>query len=691
MRKFLPLVLVLLVSGCVQVDSIISGITGPQKAPVDGIEIKEFSASPQEQYSGRRVRLSVTVENTGNYPSQALVCLIGENFRQGSSEKDYRYGFWLTSDELCKKTRTLNAFDPVQNIPGGTSIVKWTVTAPFVQPGMRVTDTFTARVFFRYRTSATASIPVVSEIERLAASERGESLPVFEYTQTKGPLKIEMKLSPETLIGFEDGASGNLVITVRNTGPGTVFSPDVKLKEEYPEIREDDLNKVRLEVSASEGVDLKCDYTGDLELFNNELTVSCDVSTKRVSTMAKFPVYVTVDYGYYVDAPVSVSVVSRPGAAPELPPEREEKPKPEFYSFNVEGGKIKKIDGSSFTEKDFLLTVRDTARFWYHAKEAASECLDKTGEKFFNCIYKNVPPMKTLVFYVTASGEDKLKMTDVPKVNGNYYKFDLYPDRMALDKPVSDGIVVLPYRKIDGGRSGTYIDNKAPVTLNSGTKFYLDVADPFFGGGGKKPVTISFEYELEKKIGENQRVVRSGTAELTLNFREKEYSQEFEIKPGERVTKKFAEGEELSIDRDSIDFEGSCTLSVKSVNNEPTVTVKCGGGLVDVNYYERPALKLETGKEAVVGYNILGVKGNLIDGLEYNSAEGEFYPCAVSKNEVDGININNIRQIPDSKKLTIKIKRLEDCGENCYRYRVWVELFPDLNEDIAESCLTSNR
>ena len=302
--------------------------------------------------------------------------------------------------------------------------------------------------------------------------------------------------------------------------------------------------------------------------------------------------------------------------------------------------------------------------------------------------------MKTLVFYVTASGKDVLRMTDVPKVNG--YKFDLYPEKMVVDEPVSDGVTVLPYRNIGSRRDGTYIDNKAPITLDSGTKFYLDVADPFFTGGEKRPVTISFKYELEKKIGDNQRVVNSGTAELTLNFREKEYSREFEIEPGETVTKNFAEDEKLEIGTDRIDFEGSCTLRIKE-GSPPTVTVKCKGGLVDVNYYEDEdnyapwTGQLNIGQTATVGYNILGVKGNLIDGLEYDSAEENFYPCAVSK--VDMITYDTVADYtssPGAPALTIKIKRMEDCGEGCYRYRVWVE-FPDLDESTAQSCLTSNQ
>ncbi|NOZ81887.1 MAG: hypothetical protein GXO63_01935, partial [Candidatus Micrarchaeota archaeon] len=289
------LVFVVLVSGCVSVDSILAGLGPSQSKNVPGLSVTEFSAMPGEQYAGRNVKLSLYLENTGGASTSAVVCLMGQNFKP---DGDYRQGFWTTNDPVCKKTVTINA--PQEDIPGGTTSVKWTVTAPKVP--VKSSDTFIARVFYRYKTSATVKVPVVSETERIALEQRGEPLPSAEVITSQGPIGISVELSPQTVV-VPEGERGyfSMKITIENIGGGYVVR-DFKVNG-FPEFDEEDVGVVNLKVE-SPGIDISCDEEGDVELFRDRAVVSCNGEVSGVRMQATYPVFITVSYGYYIDVPL---------------------------------------------------------------------------------------------------------------------------------------------------------------------------------------------------------------------------------------------------------------------------------------------------------------------------------------------------------------------------------------------------
>ena len=312
---FVPLALALLLlvpfSGCIQPTSEQPTVTQA------GIVITDFSAS-RDVVEGKNkpVRIYMEIENQGGYPveeGKAIMCLIG-SFGEVST------GMWqLESDQCQKTTRRLEAYDPVNNIPGGTTRATWSLKSPFIYYPDQRTDGFTGRVYYNYKTRTTAKIVVYSEAEIEAAKQRGETLSSIQE-QIKSMSPVQIQVSVPNIIRVEDEIF-SLEITVSNIGGGVVFnSTKIDWDAEIttpPELTIDDLNYIKLSLTVPSG--LEKEFCEDIiELKKGETrTITCDFRiTETITTKKSYPIIIEAEYGYYVDKELSITVRGKRGEKP---------------------------------------------------------------------------------------------------------------------------------------------------------------------------------------------------------------------------------------------------------------------------------------------------------------------------------------------------------------------------------------
>ncbi|NOZ81888.1 MAG: hypothetical protein GXO63_01940 [Candidatus Micrarchaeota archaeon] len=307
MKRFLPILIVVLVSGCVQSES---------KIVASGITVTDFSSSIDEvEGMGRTVRISMEIENTGGYStSNVLACLMGSSF-PGRAEDQ----MWETESDICQPVdKELYAADPETRSPGGFARFSWKLKSPWLPYPQVRTDEFTGRVFYRYKSQTSAKIWVYSDDEIRAAKQRGESLSKpLEIVKSVGPVDID--LSVKQPVSAENGYF-TVTITVSNVGGGVVFD-DSNFdygSSDIPKIGE--LNVVHLTYTYPAG-ELEADACDDVvELRMGETRrFSCGFTIKnpeKIRTKTSFPITVSATYGYYMDTTLSVTVKGKKGESP---------------------------------------------------------------------------------------------------------------------------------------------------------------------------------------------------------------------------------------------------------------------------------------------------------------------------------------------------------------------------------------
>ena len=311
--KILPIFTVfsiLLLSGCVMPESGKNKITGK------GIAITDFSSS-REEVTGKNkpVRIYMEVENQGGYATnKILMCLIG-SFGKISE------GMWELKSQQCYKVgRTLEASDPVNNLPGGSARTSWTLSSPWIPYPEKRKDEFIGRVYYFYNSKSTAEIWVYSETEIEAEKQKGEKVSsIGEQTKTSGPIEID--ISTPNLIRAEDGFF-TVKITVSNVDGGVPFNSSAINWDSStpPLLTVDNLNVVKLSISYPSS-ELKLEACeNEIELRKGETrTISCDfqiLHPESITTKKMFPISVEAEYGYYIDSTLSITIYGKKGETP---------------------------------------------------------------------------------------------------------------------------------------------------------------------------------------------------------------------------------------------------------------------------------------------------------------------------------------------------------------------------------------
>ncbi len=309
MKRLLPVVLVLLVSGCVQTG-------GETKITGAGLAVVDFSSSVEDvEGMGKTVRISMEVENQGGYTTgDVLACLIGSNFPGKISEQ-----MWSSESPVCQSAkRELYAADPETGAPGGTARFRWILKSPWIPYPQERTDEFVGRIFYRYKSQATAKVWVYSEEELRAAKQRGETFSeTLETVATPGP--VEISLSAKQPIRADDGYF-TLTVTLTNSGGGTVFdSKNFDFSSETPpKVSELNVINLRFDYPESSLQDEGCDDVVELRRGETR-TISCGFTIKNPETITlktSFPITVTADYGYYTDSRLEITVRGKKGETP---------------------------------------------------------------------------------------------------------------------------------------------------------------------------------------------------------------------------------------------------------------------------------------------------------------------------------------------------------------------------------------
>ncbi len=636
--RFNPFLLFLLfavvfVAGCIQVPAFLAQFAGTTQVMTKGLSVTDFSAMPAQQFAGRNVRLSMTLENTGgNTTGNILACITGENF-PGESEQ----GFWQiqpSSDNICKRTRGLNPPDPNQQIPGGTTTVKWTVTAPAIPEGMITIDTFTTRLFYEYSTKASLSLTAIAEAERIAMAQRGESVQTFKVEKTEGPIEIDLDIAPQPVILIDSEAFANLKIILTNTGGGAVFDTTkmtnfFKDDKNMKTVAEDKMNRLILGlIYPKDKITIVCgepQVSGkkdqyQIELFKEKYIVSCDISIKdsTLTTKKSYPIFVFANYGYYQDASVQVSVTSRPGMpiaiTPGVTPTEERKL--EYFEFDNYDALDICIDNNDDCLQDNEINLTFTETF--NLRKSIKEILGRDEPNIFSLKvesdgditreqYKNIPT-KEIGFVLQRKSDYEYSIVNLdgrPTVADNILKPEKCFDKTNVEsceesEKTFDNPAYLDYYTVLGmgininnniflkkDTAGVIAENMAkgkPITAPDPykkPKLTLKIFNPVFKQGEKIDIPIKFSFGAEKKE-DGKTISVNDTRTMTLHLREKEYSQDFSLRKDQTL--------EVKIAKDEPNYEGTCNvknikLEAQSGTCNPEVSIVCSGGFVNLDSY----------------------------------------------------------------------------------------------------------
>ncbi len=287
-----------------------------------GLVISDFYSSRDTvDGMGKSVSLNLEIENKGSSAilEQAYVaCLMGSNFPGTTSDMMWARDYGTDQYDCNRKTGSIAAADPVRNMPGGTERISWKIKSPYLDYPLTRTDTFTARVFYKYTTKAATTIWVYNEDELTAAKQRGETIPSsLTIEKTVGPVDISLETIQPYVVTSTVGESYPIKVTVSNTGGGTLHAP-VTLStgnNAMPSISENELNLISVTITLPSGLSSDCIAAlSGLELRKGaSVTMPCDIIVPATSAKKSYPITFSATYGYYIESSVSIEARSKKG------------------------------------------------------------------------------------------------------------------------------------------------------------------------------------------------------------------------------------------------------------------------------------------------------------------------------------------------------------------------------------------
>ncbi len=305
------LMLVVAVSGCI-------GQTQVVTASNDGIVITDFSTDSSEVDEGDTVTFNLIVENQG-----------GVDATEVTAELSGVENSWRDSDgSIAVDTMpkwgdiTLKAPDERYNQPGGSKTTYWRLKTPEL-PQLTMSYPVKAKVSYRYKTTGGIQIRAFGDTyyktEYLAKARTVENPMVV--TNTNAPVKILLtdKTSP---IVIDDSPEAdefqtyNVRFILKNIGSGFPMTEGVpglfygKITITGGRFKFSDC----LGVMDSSEVDINYENVdlAKLKLKSGEVTISCEVEVSKSAWALRqeepVNMVLNLDYGYYVDKEVSVTV-----------------------------------------------------------------------------------------------------------------------------------------------------------------------------------------------------------------------------------------------------------------------------------------------------------------------------------------------------------------------------------------------
>jgi hypothetical protein len=283
-----------------------------------GLEIISFTAEPTPVYSGRTIRVTAEVENRGGTvvpQDSALVYLTGSNIDLDDTSGTYWYG--KEADDQKEVEQFTNDMEP-ENVVRGTPPDKerfsWTLVAPDITAGQTRQDTFIIRVYNEYSSGVNGNIWAYTESELEATKAAGRALKTSSFTPVSGPVGVNVRVSPNPIVLYEDENEFTFNIDITNNAQGTIYyKPGLDYTSSNPDLRldaENELNHIYVSVYAPDLTIGECE--GDQEIFGGKsMTLVCEVTIPDANLPATFKSYlvnVNVDYGYYTEREATVTV-----------------------------------------------------------------------------------------------------------------------------------------------------------------------------------------------------------------------------------------------------------------------------------------------------------------------------------------------------------------------------------------------
>ncbi|NIO44607.1 MAG: hypothetical protein GTN36_03580 [Candidatus Aenigmarchaeota archaeon] len=295
-----------------------------------GLEIISFTAEPTPVYSGRTTRVVAEIENRGGTiveESDACVYLTGSNIDLGGGT-DYWTGKDADDKEEVKHfDKDMEPENVVRGTPADIERFSWTLVAPTLTPGQTRQDVFIIRVYNEYSSGVNGNIWVYTDAEAEATKAAGRALKTGTFTPVSGPVGVNVRVSPNPVVLYEDENEFTFSIDITNNAQGTIYyKPGLDYESDDPDLKldpETQLNNINVAVYAPDLTIEECE--GQQEIFGGRsMTLVCEVTINAGTpdTFKSYLVNVDVDYGYYSEREAYVTVQGR--TISEQPEEPEE-------------------------------------------------------------------------------------------------------------------------------------------------------------------------------------------------------------------------------------------------------------------------------------------------------------------------------------------------------------------------------
>ena len=316
-QAFTLIALAVVLAGCVGI--------GQREVTVDannGLTINEFSADFGLIYDNEPTAVYLEIENVGGTTATAVAAQI------------YGVSGWTIAPAANTQTiGSLEKPDIATNVPGEFTALQWTIDPPALPEGLQQVFKVSSRVRYDYYTNSVSNIDVISRAQYNLLRRTGEMEQVpIETSNTNGPVKISIDvLAPIKLDEVGSPTVGttekNLLIYVRNVGDGIPFGGGASPIPTWP--AEGNIGDISLKISTTAtGVDLiDCighvgTVTGTTGVTETILLRNGYESYKGVCTVSMpndfaegvpsetLTLKMEATYGYYIDTPIDVTVMS---------------------------------------------------------------------------------------------------------------------------------------------------------------------------------------------------------------------------------------------------------------------------------------------------------------------------------------------------------------------------------------------
>ena len=285
------MIVIITISGC---------IDNNEEIVIDssnGLIINEFSIDPLSVQDNEAVSFLIDIENVGGRDATDIKVLIHglqNNWRNNSNRS------LIESEQIELIEGGLQNPDINLNIKGESKIISKTYYPPELPENINFDSELTARVKYRYTTTSSFIIPIISENEyknRVRTNTPINSQIISQNTD--GPLKITLSKGDSPIILTSGNNKPNFIFNIRNVGNG------------FPG-NENDLGKIRVMPKQSNNYNNSCNNLDDVKLRTDgsfPLACTLTIESNFVNTIGTIQITFELTYDYFIDETRTVSVI----------------------------------------------------------------------------------------------------------------------------------------------------------------------------------------------------------------------------------------------------------------------------------------------------------------------------------------------------------------------------------------------